>query len=376
MKKLSIIIFLMLMLPLASAVEFNFASQFQSGETMIGIISGNFLEPILKNKISFYRGHVKIPIEFDVTEIDDEFYLYAQLSKPEGNYTFKIEDVKYIDTAKITDDDLVFNFSITNQTADFSVRPGFVLTDTQFSLKLQSLSPSKITISTSTSADSGEVILKSGEEKNANFNVGGMQAALNTLTLKSANTEYKVPVYFFLNETQYDKVKKFRLEPNEMEISLDINTNITKSFFLENTGTEDLSGINLTLSDSIEPYAMLSTNYIQSLKSSSSVKIELLVASPDDEGTITGEVRAMASNYLFDSMNLKISFIKDYVPSEDEYSPAPISDDTDKTGSSSYGAIIGYALIAILIGVGAWFFFKKYKKAQGPATILDKAKRK
>ena len=33
--------------------------------------------------------------KYEVTKINDEFYIYALLDKPENNYTLSIEDVEY-----------------------------------------------------------------------------------------------------------------------------------------------------------------------------------------------------------------------------------------------------------------------------------------
>ena len=96
--KILIILFILLLLPLISAVEFELKTNFSQGETLIAKVSGYFLEPILKENIFFYRGHVRIPMEYDVAEIGEEFYIYALLSdKSPNNYSIVIKNATLFD---------------------------------------------------------------------------------------------------------------------------------------------------------------------------------------------------------------------------------------------------------------------------------------
>ena len=146
--KILFIFLIILVLPITSAiVEFDSKSEFSQGETFLTKISGNFFKPITENDIKFFRNHVRISILPTVKKIDGDFYIYAQLfGKEPNNYSLVIEDAEYYEGNKIIEEDLRQNFTITTNNSDFSITPGFVFTERDFSIELQNLG-SQITIS-------------------------------------------------------------------------------------------------------------------------------------------------------------------------------------------------------------------------------------
>lgn len=226
MKRIILLLeFLILILPILSAVEFNMNTEFGQGETLIATVSGNFIEPIQKENVFFYRGHVKVPIDYNVVEIDNDFYIYALLTgKESNNYSVRLENIKYKEGADISEKNIIKNFTITNSTADFSVNPGFIISDKSFSLEVQNLQNFKIEIEINenktesseskgffdilfkgSAEESGNTIeLKSGEIKNLEFNLGN-ETSFRIVELKSENTTYDIPVYVFVNQASQSR---------------------------------------------------------------------------------------------------------------------------------------------------------------------------
>lgn len=194
-------------------------SNFSQGETLMARISGNFLEPVLKENIFFYRGHVKIPLEYDVAKIDEDYYIYALLGgKSPDNYAVALEDVRYSEGTKIVEEDIIKNFTIINETADFSINPGFIITGENFSIEVQNLKDYQIAINIDenktetgggffsfffkdTNSRNNSVILKSGEVKNIEFGLGN-ETSFRNIWLSTENLEYKIPVYAFVSQIQ------------------------------------------------------------------------------------------------------------------------------------------------------------------------------
>jgi len=195
MKKFLIVFIFLFLLSFFSAASINMNEEFDSGETLIANIKGNFVTPITDSNVFFYRGHVRIPLTYDVQKINNEYYVYAQLlDKEENNYSISIEDVTYFVGSGTSTEDIVKTFTITNLTADFSVNPGFLYTSKDFSLELRNLQESEITVDNS----EGESLdLLSGEIKDLDFDISNManETGLVFIELSTENLIYSIPIY-------------------------------------------------------------------------------------------------------------------------------------------------------------------------------------
>lgn len=208
MKIIALILAIYLFLfPIISAVDFNMSDEFSKGETLLAKVSGNFVEPVLKENIFFYRGHVRISIEPFVSKINDDFYIYSLLPEAENNYSIVISGSKYMAGSKISEENLTKEFTITNSTADFSILPGFVVSDNDFSFKVQNLKDSQITIEITSTTVSGDeddfsyinsVSLKSGEIKNIDFTLEDISGSTFKLVgFSSGDSSYSIPVNIY-----------------------------------------------------------------------------------------------------------------------------------------------------------------------------------
>ena len=74
-----------------SAIELTINPEFKSGETIQLKISGNFLNPLTSEDILFYRSHVKVPFDYNLAQIEEEYYIYATQEKQPGNYSIEIK---------------------------------------------------------------------------------------------------------------------------------------------------------------------------------------------------------------------------------------------------------------------------------------------
>src|SRR3989344_1370816 len=139
MKRVFGVAFLFLLLiPAVCAVELDMKSGFGQYETLTARVSGNFVSPLLGSNFFLYREHVRVPLEFHVKYIEGYYYAYAQLSdKQPGNYTLSLENIEYMSRNEILKDKIIQNFSITENISGFSVEPGFIVTDTDFSIRVQ-----------------------------------------------------------------------------------------------------------------------------------------------------------------------------------------------------------------------------------------------
>jgi len=416
MKKSISIIFLLtfLCLPLISA-DIVINQNYNQGETIIAKVSQNFISPITNDNVFFYNGHVRVPMEYNIFKLGDDYYLYAlTVGKSAGNYSVSIQNVQYMRGGQVTTDNIAANFSITNTTADFSVTPGFIYTSGDFSLQVQNLQDKELSViaNTGTNDSSARQIsissdstsstpLKSGETKKINFAVGGGNPELRTIELKTDNLTYEIPVYIFSSsEVNQTESSSFEIDPPSLIISIPTNVITKKSFSLYNLGDTDLNNISLSLSDSLNSSVNLSQYQIKSLSSKSGVQIDLSFFS-STEKNVQGSFTVTSGNVsMFSSIFL--AFITNYTVSNEsvltktcaelsgnvctqtqqcDKEPVYATDNVCCLGTcneipkSNSGTIIGIIILVVVIAAFI-FFYMRYKKAKKPINLLEISKGK
>ena len=402
-----------LFLPLISSVEFEMKTKFAQGETLMAVVSGNFLDQITRDNIFFYKGHVRIPTIYEVGKINEDFYIYAMLTgKEQGNYSLMIKDVRYMKGVEITDEDIVKNFTITENTTDFSLNPGFIITSDNFFLEVQNLQEKRITIQidapeTFISEDSLEV--KSGEIKRINFKLNeevlNSSSVYEKINLSSENTYYSVPVFVTaINVTEEEKELNFKFEPDMVDVSMATDSDATRIIYILNTG-KDAENISISVSPLLEPYVNVSPQKINTLEEGSVEKIEIFITSGAEEIILEGQILAKAENFT-SSLTLILDFIKDFIPEEPEEDiiittcaqlegiicgeeerctgeTSPTKDGIccfapavcEETPKKQTGKIIGWGIVVLVILFLFWFF-KKYKKVRPKIDLMKIAKGK
>lgn len=412
MKKLVIIFIFLLLFPLISSVEFEMKTEFNQGETLVAVVSGNFLDQITRDKIFFYKGHVRIPTIYEVGKIEGDFYIYAMLTgKEQGNYSVIIKDVRYTRGIEIIDEDIVKNFTITENTTDFSLNPGFIIASEDFFLEVQNLQEERITIQIDTPEafiSENSLELKSGELKRINFRLNeealNLSSAFEEIKLSSENTDYSVPVFVMsdINITEEEKGVNFKFEPHIVDVSLATDSDSKRIVYILNTGNVDAENISISVSPLLEPYVTVLPQEINTLKENSTEKIEIFITSGTEEIIIEGQIFAEAENFT-SSLILILDFIKDFIPADGEEEiittcaqlEGIICGDGERcTGEttstkdgicclaqceeikkSSTGKIIGWGIVILVIFLLFWFF-KKYKKVKPKVDLLKISKGK
>jgi len=286
---------MILILPFCSSAAIDMKSSYNLGETFLAKISGNFLQPLSGQSVSFYRRHMPTTMDVSLTKISDVYYIYGQISpsKIPDNYSLVISRVKYLQGGRVKDDNLFYNFSITNETADFSIEPAALATSSDFSIILQNLKDETMSVSVSFSNESDSLggflsfftateensektlsfSLSPEETKSVNFDLDDLVAGENTIKFKSENLEYLLPV-MVLKEKEN---QKFNFEESDINLSLEVNSSKSEKVMLFNYGKDSIENISLSLSNSLKPYINLSTDLIDELEKNSSTGITLTI---------------------------------------------------------------------------------------------------
>lgn len=196
-----------------SSLEIDMKTNYSQQETLIAKIPGEFLTPILKENVYFYKRHIRTPMDFEISKLENSYYIYAILPSISDDFSLVITGVQYKDLGKISTEDIVKNFTISNETADFNIRPGFVKTSNFFSINLQNLKyeNTEVTIKTdksesssgffssifgSASSEENKIVLSSGETKKLTFNTENFnEITLKVIEIVSEKTNYTLLVY-------------------------------------------------------------------------------------------------------------------------------------------------------------------------------------
>jgi hypothetical protein len=425
MKK-SILLFIFLIIPLVSAVDIDMKNDFNQRETLIAKFSGNFLEPISENNIIFYREHVKIPIDFEIMNVDNTYYIYALNDKTSGNYSLSLENLKYYKQGEIIEDPITKNFTITENFADFSINPGFIITTENFELTLQSFQDKEIIIDINKEIIiqneseeksfldilTGEVIFNPEEEtsitlspneiKKITFEIDNIkEPTLKKISLYSENTFYEFLVYI-PSPVDKDKSISLNFEPSELRISLYPNITKEEIIILENTGDELLPNITFEISNNLEPYVNVSKIEIYNLDVNQSVEIHILFTPVNIIQTIEGELTAKIPGETEDLVIVFEMFgdeSDEIIPSTsktcEELNGTIFEESQECKGETRFakdgnccigeleipitsdtGLIIGWAIIMAIIIALVWFFKFKYKRSKGEVDLFKIARGK
>lgn len=361
MKKIIITLFVLLLLPTISAASIDMKSEFKQDETLLATIYGNFIDPLEEENILLYQEHIRIPLDVELTKIQDKYYLYAQLlDKEQGDYSLKLEGIKYIKINTVLEEDIIKNFTITNETADFSVEPGLIVTETGFSIKVQNLLDQEITVKIKENetieepdevsgffdalfGSEEEVVLNEERTKSVSawgsetldFNITNIsETELRTITLYTDNIEYNIPIYVIISEATIPGTgeRSFIFSPPTIDLTMATDSEATRIVYLYNDGEETLTDIDFIISDSIKPFVELSVEYISELEENESIQITLYFYSDNEEKAIEGDIRANSSD-LYAYLGIITEFIPDYIPDDGEENPEVFDPVTNPTSS-------------------------------------------
>jgi len=393
------------MIPSITAIEVSMNPKYSQGETLLAKFSGNFIDQINEENVFFYINNTAIPMIFDVVKINDDFYVYALLASDQepGNYSIRIKGIRYYKATQIVSDEIISNFTVLGERAAFSVNPGVLITNSDFSVELENLKDSAITIKINNPesiTSESSILLNTGQKKLVSFTLDNSASrGLTNIDFSSGNTSYKMPVYLDTNisepKEEQNQELKMEFQPKTANISLTTNSSSKKILYLKNTGTSTLEDISFNISSQLEKYISLSPKKINSLEPGKLKQIEIEISSGSEEVSIEGKIIAYTKN-ISTSFTLTLNLIKDFIPSETkvEKNPAIVSlcedlggvicaDNLECSGDivrskngdcciapfvcqepkkSSSGKIIGWGILVLVFIFIIWFFKIRYKR--------------
>jgi hypothetical protein len=217
MKKIVILfVVFLLTFPFISSIEIDMKREYDKGETIIASVSGSFLEPLTSSNIYFYRKDIRTSFDYSIGKIGDDYYIYVQTNKNPGDYSLVISDSRYLDNGKVSSKDIAKNFTIRDSSADFSVNPGFVITNGDFYIDIQNLKQEEITLGISTKtvygSSGGSLVFSSGasylgssftinplSKKRVNIELEGISGtSIRNIYFSTSSLKYEIPAYIIV----------------------------------------------------------------------------------------------------------------------------------------------------------------------------------
>lgn len=248
MRILSLILVTFICISPVYALSTTLASEYAQGETIIIEINGPINVPLSSSDMEFLRGHVQVgSFEYDLKRLGDRYFIYAIAPFIPHNYTLALHDVQTTINGQPTTLDFFQNFTITNNTADYTLRPGFALTgqDVELEITLHTDVPQQITFGPSNSNRTLTPGLNTLELEIEDFDYGLYTVPVgvydfmlySTHTIPQSNQTTLPPRIIEFSPVRFDH--RFRRGSGPYVVA----------FFIENTADHDLSGFDFVYDD-------------------------------------------------------------------------------------------------------------------------------
>ena len=186
-------------------------TEFYQSSLLQAEILGTFPEGLSKSNIAIYQGDQvhSTPSESGLLKLQNKYLYYAIVPAKEGEYSIKIKDTKYWYGQEVKEDEVIKNITVKSTLDPYlSIKPGFISTTSDFSIKIKSLNG--LQEITATLDATGEAVTKEigyNAEKTFSFSIKNVKEYTES-TIKAGS--YVIPVFIypieqgeelFINET-------------------------------------------------------------------------------------------------------------------------------------------------------------------------------
>jgi len=282
---------LALNLILAANIQLTKDSYYPS-ETLQAEISGNFIDTIKLENIGIYKENAahKTPVEAGLVKSDNKYLYYALLPETAGNYSLKIEGVRYYQENNQTNQPIIKNFTIIRtDTSYLSFTPGAIAATTDFSIKIKAYNQEQtVNVEFLATGQKESFSLGDGNERTIYFSISSIKNfTKSSIKINSYTIQAMIAPPLFTQENQTINITELNLSlediidvsPREINATIlpDISYDFEVSVF--NRLTKSIKDINISSSDeevNISPATIeeLETNYTIKITITSDEDIE------------------------------------------------------------------------------------------------------
>lgn len=260
------------------ALDTTINPSYAQGETMLVEITGSIRSSLQPSQVEFLRGHVQVgSFEYDLKRLGNRYFLYAIAPFASNNYTLVIHNVETFVNGQATTLDIVENFTITNETAPYTIRPGFMISAEDSSIIVTSHEdvPQEIVFM---SEENNSVTLQPGQNT-LRFDIEPFGYGLHFINVGG----YEFPLYSLHQSSPSDPPMQPRiieLSPLRIEERF-VRTNQPRvlTFIITNTADRELEDFTFEYDD--ERYELKPAR-LRSLEANQSVTFNLTLLKEED----------------------------------------------------------------------------------------------
>ncbi len=182
----------------ALAITTDIKEEYLQGETVATEIKGNVIGAISSSNVELRRGHVLVPMEFELRKLGEEYFLWFITPKNEENYTLIIKNIPSTVSGQIEDVTYTKNFSTSANLSEYTIKPGFVYTSGDFDIAITLNEDEDKEINTDFLEETDRIIILKPGENTITFSAEEInETGMYNLSIE----EFILPVYFKLNRT-------------------------------------------------------------------------------------------------------------------------------------------------------------------------------
>lgn len=231
------------------------AITYQPGETALITIQGNFIDPLSSDDLYFYSGRIQVPLIYGLGKIKDKYYVYTLLPDEQRNLSLVVKNAHYIENSKEYKQDLVKNFTVSGEEIAFSISPGLIITNKDFSIKITSKNKA-LTVSSDFLGKKQEINVPASQSKKIDFSISDIKNfTVTDIKISGDSVTYTIPTAIITQTQQNDTSlisKKFRFSPSSDNISIALNSKEKLNIELINTGESRIENISIIISDELK----------------------------------------------------------------------------------------------------------------------------
>ena len=408
---LSLVVFaLLICINYASAVDINIKkSAYYSGETLQAEIAGNFVNNLNVENIGIYFGNNvhKTPVEQGMIKYNNKYRYYAVLPMQAGTYSLRIENEKHIEGGVQTENAVEKNFTISQTNNSYlSISPGYIYASGNFEIIVRAYNNYQdVNIDFSPTKFKKSFNIGYDETKFVDIDVGSIKE-ITEASIKVNSYDIPVIISPKINNTiintnesgsNVDLTEDIALDTREINGSVMKNVPYNFNFLIVNKEQQYME-INVTTSSDVIKvnHASFGFDYEQiinvTIKISSEINEKITLASGRSKLDIPVKLKVVNNisqvNISTPSTNTQKTCSQEGGSLCDAFSGKNTCEGISKYAAdgeccigicskpSSSKAWIWGIVIIIVLGVGVYFIYQKYKKDSGSAEKISRILKK